>query len=350
MRDAQKSSLIAVLLVLLFAAGAHAQAPSPPSQPASGPGGSDYPYGAMTVSGPYFADGKTQDPALRYFLYEPADPVPATAPVVLFLHGLGALDPETYSAWIEHMVRKGYVVVWAQYQRKFTHGSVTLPEGFARNASAAWIDALGRLTTGLHVRPAEDALGAAKTAIVGHSLGAFVSVVVGASAANPLNGMPAPEAIVAVEPGGMHFIPSGDLGAIPPETKMLVVVGDQDFVVCKATAVGVWEATAQIPDENRNFLLVKSDRHGSPAQIANHFFPVANLDHPVSVDARDFFVTFKLSVAALNCAFDGTDCSYALGNGAPEQVDMGAWSDGVPVEPMVLVPDPADLQTSCRNR
>src|SRR4051812_41913984 len=45
--------------------------------------------------------------ARSYWLFEPADPTPARAPVVVFHHGWLATNPGVYGAWIEHLVRQG---------------------------------------------------------------------------------------------------------------------------------------------------------------------------------------------------------------------------------------------------
>jgi len=338
-----------IITLLLYSPGAGAAPPlpTPPPQPVDGPGGSTYTHGAMTTNGPYFAAGQTRDDAMRYFLYEPAQPTPASAPVVLFLHGLGALEPSFYSGWIEHMVRKGFVVVWVQYQVKERLRTLQPPKQLTQNAAIAWQDALGRLQTGTHVRPERDGFGEMKTAAVGHSLGGFLSAAIAARAGNPLNGLPAPYAVVAVEPGGMSFFSGIDYGAILPGTKMLFAVGDDDHFVCSKTAVSLWEATGQIADEDRAFLLVKSDRRGSPAQIADHLFPTGGPTTRFPTDALDFYVTYKLSVGALRCVFEGADCSYAFGQGAPEQLDMGQWSDGVPMQPMEWVEDPSQMHPTC---
>jgi hypothetical protein len=295
------------------------------------------------VSGPFYGGVRFLNPEGRYFLYEPAAPKPAEAPVVLFLHGYQALTPSAYQGWIDHMVRKGFVVVWVRYQ-----AVATLPPAFADNAMKAWKDALDRLGTGTHVRPLRDGAGAVVSAMVGHSAGGYLSAILAARAVDPANGIPSPRAIVAIEPGRVDLIPGADLGAIPPTTRMVVVVGDEDDQVCKATAVAIWQATSQIPDANRDFLLVLADRHGDPAQPADHFFPTTGGQFS-PLDARDFFVTFKLSVAALNCAFSGKQCKHAFGGGAARQVDMGAWSDGTPVTPMVWVADPSALDTTCQD-
>src|SRR4051812_30571300 len=42
-----------------------------------------------------------------YLLFEPADPQPERAAVVVFLHGWFAVNPAFYGAWIDHLVREG---------------------------------------------------------------------------------------------------------------------------------------------------------------------------------------------------------------------------------------------------
>jgi len=333
---------LVVLVPPLLAA--HAGAQSPPPQPATGPGGYAYPHASVRTNGPYWATGHFPNRNYQYYIFEPAQPAPATAPVVLFLHGWLAYRPRTYMVWIEHIVKKGYIVVWVRYD-----AGLRLPATFADRALVTWRDALNLLATWQgHVQPERDAQGVIKTAIVGHSAGGYLSAILAALAAFPANGIPQPYAVVAIEPGGLGIIPGASFADIDPSTKMVIVVGDEDTVVCIATAVALWQETSQIPNQSRDFLLVQSDTWGSPAQIANHFFPTTTgvLD-TAAVDARDFYVTFKLSVGALNCAFYGTDCQYALGHGANEQVDMGLWSDGRPVNPMLWVQDPQSLQATC---
>jgi pimeloyl-ACP methyl ester carboxylesterase len=336
---------ILVLLFLCFAPSISFSQPSPPPQPEIGPGGYDYPHASVKKNGPYWAKGHFLNNNYKYYIFEPANPAPEEAPIVLFLHGWLAYKPKAYLGWMEHIVKKGYVVVWVQYDA-FLRPFKTL----ADNAMKTWKDAMNRLDTSLHVRPEKDGMGQIKTAIIGHSMGGYLSAILAARAADPRNGMPRPYAIVAVEPGGLRWLPPEDFAEIEPDTKMVIVVGDEDMAVCKSTAVAIWEETWQIPDENRDFLLVKSDDWGSPAQISNHYFPCTDRLHDMpAVDARDFYVTYKLSVGALNCAFRDTDCEYALGNGSFEQVDMGQWSDGQPMNAMVWVEDPDELETTCKD-
>ena len=57
-----------------------------------------------------------------YWLFVPTDPLPGTPragepfPLVIFVHGSGATNADPYLAWIEHLVRRGAVVLYPQYQ------------------------------------------------------------------------------------------------------------------------------------------------------------------------------------------------------------------------------------------
>ena len=333
-------------IVTIISSNSFAQPPMPPIQPLDGPGGTEYVHGAVTRNGPYYAKGHNKDNNYKYYIFEPAEPMPVEAPVVLFLHAWLAYDPYEYRFWIEHMVRKGYVVVWAQYD-----GWLTFPWKYAEHARITWKDALNRLDGDeFHVRPERNLEEEMMTAIVGHSAGGYLSAILASDFAWWWIKIPKPYAVVSVLPGGKGFIPASNFKKIDPSTKLVLIVGDEDDVACKSTAMRIWNYIPQIPDENKDFLIVQSDGRGQPEQIANHYFPNnSGFFDTATVDARDFYVTFKLSVAALNCAFRGVDCEYALGNGSFEQVYMGEWSDGQPMNALIWVEDPNLLQLTCED-
>ncbi|MFQ5737876.1 MAG: dienelactone hydrolase family protein [Acidobacteriota bacterium] len=333
-----------VLMAFAFTAGFGAP-PSAPPQPATGPGGSDYPHAAVLANGPYWVQGHSGDDRFKYFLFEPDQPAPAEAPVVLFLHGFRGLNPITYLEWMEHITKMGYTVVWVQYDDGFT-----LTFRYPDFAIDAWRDALARLDDPVeeHVRPQRDVDNEMLTAIVGHSLGGEMTPIVAARSALSRNNIPVPLAMVAIEPGGGALVPVRNLDDIDPQTKMVVLVGEDDRTACTKAAKRIWEKTSQISDANRDFLAARSDETGLPALIADHLFPTSMTDRrDSSIDARDFFITYKLSVGLLNCTFQGTDCEYALGDGDAAQVSMGDWSDGTPVTEMTWVADPSTFNAGC---
>jgi hypothetical protein len=84
-------------------------------------------------------------------------------------------------------------------------------------------------------------------------------------------------------------------------------------------------------------VLVRSDEHGTPALVADHFLPLSGSGYPA--DALDFYGPWKLFDALQDCATRRQDCQIALG-GTAQQCYMGRWSDGVPVTPLQVSGSP----------
>lgn len=155
----------AIVLCALFLSGTlgssrqlRAQSPpTPPAIPGSGPGGYNYPHGDALFNGPYWPETAPENDNFRYFIFEPSSPKPEFAPVVLFLHGFVATTPGAYYYWMQHMAKKGYIVVWAQYDA----GGAALAT-YGMHAMATWRDALLRLESPSedHVRPERGERGA----------------------------------------------------------------------------------------------------------------------------------------------------------------------------------------------
>lgn len=328
------------LCLLLLAIAASAQ--NPPPQPAEGPGGADYPHGAVDIRGPYIPPIYGDDERFAYYLFEPGSPKPASAPVVLFLHGFQANSPVLYGKWIEHLVRKGYTVGWVRWDQ----GLLTT-DRFVTQAQIGWLDALGRLLNKPeegHVPPAVNEEGTLLTGMVGHSAGAWIGPALAGRSKLPGARFPAPQALVAVEPQRPLIQNFEPLELIDPATVLTILIGDDDRLVCDQSARSMWSRTGQIPDSNRDYLVARSDSYSSRPLVAGHVFPIT---FPFVPDALDFFGTWKISTATFDCAFRGEHCDIALGNGAVDQLDMGQWSDLTPVESMLWVADPLNFQPSC---
>jgi len=334
-----RALLCAALALIAASSSAAAGAPpmpTPPVQPAHGPGGADYAHARVEAR-------EVRAGAQGWWLFTPADPAPAHAPVVVFCHGWGALDPHHYRAWIDHLVRRGNIVVWPNYQDSLlTPGAQFLPNAIAgvRGAFAQ----LGTSEPGVRADLEH-------VAIVGHSAGGVLAAQVAAAA--HVEGLPEFRAVMPVEPGDGSrdgrrrvSVPHTDLAPMPAHTLLLVVVGAEDHRAYESLGLGMYDATPRVPATNKNVIELESDTHGSPALIANHAAPGASTDarparraalpefaHAGVVDALDWYGTWKLFDALCEAAFNGRYRDVALGGGAA-QTAMGSWSDGVPVKPM----------------
>ena len=348
-------ALFSVTLIVLLLANAAAQSVTPPSQPASGPGGKQYVNASVTKKR-YGTGGQ------EYWIFEPDSPQPRTAPVIVFLHGWGGMNPLYYGAWLDHLVKRGNIVIYPRYQSTL----LTPIKDFLPNTLAAVKDAVRRLQTERgHVTP-----DFSKFATVGHSLGGVLAANVAAVAS--ASKLPRVRAVMSVEPGITESpinVPLADLKKIPAETLLLAIAGDQDTLVRDTDAKRIYYESTRVPAQNKDFITLVSDSHGQPALQASHRAPTAmNKDYDsgegvggapagasdsigdasisrrvrpetMMINALDYYGTWKLFDALTDAAFTGKNREYALGN-TPQQRFMGLWSDGVPVKELKVTDKP----------
>ena len=280
---------------------------SPPRQPEQGPGGSDYRHRAIRET-------EHGEGGQEYWIIEPAQPTPKQAPLVIFIHGWSAMTPDTYRGWVNHLAKRGNIVVYPRYQeRLFTPAAEYFP-----NVVASVRAALVVLKQPGHVAP-----DLSRVALVGHSVGG-VQVVNYAVAARD-EGLPLAKAVMSVEPGqgaerGLKLVPMRDPATIPAETKLLVVIGDSDGMVGSECARTIWRGTKHVSD--RAFITVQSDAHGSPPLNANHLAPISW--NRAATDALDWLGFWRTFDSLMDAAFAGKPIAVEAG--------MGEWSDGVPVQ------------------
>src|SRR5215467_1456836 len=99
--------LLLSLFLSLTCAGELLAQPTPPVQPASGPGGAD---GKYKVKMSTFGFGSQ-----FYWMFEP-EGIRGSAPVIVFLHGWNATVPFGYRVWIDHIVSRGNIVIYPKFQ------------------------------------------------------------------------------------------------------------------------------------------------------------------------------------------------------------------------------------------
>src|SRR5690348_4920938 len=254
-------ALFLTFLLLPVTAVPAQKAVTPPSQPATGPGGKQYAHASVTKNR-YGKGGQ------EYWLFEPAEPKPASAPVIVFLHGWGGMNPLYYGAWLDHLVKRGNIVIYPRYQASL----LTPIREFTPNTLTAIKEALARLASEPgHVKP-----DLTKFAAVGHSVGGLLAANVAALASE--NGLPRVSAVMSVEPGITEApinIPLADLKKIPASTLLLAVAGDQDTLVRDVDAKRIYNESTRVPANNKDYVTLVSDSHGMPVLVASHRAPTA---------------------------------------------------------------------------
>ena len=315
-----------------------------PAQPAAGPGGAELAYDGLLAQhfGPDPSSGQAPT---GYWLFEPTRPhstgTPTTSqtlPLILFFHGFDGTDPEIYHAWIDHLVRRGAILIYPDYQEAdlpFDGSHVAAAEQTVQTTIPAAITAaLTELAGPGHAQPDLQ-----RIAAVGHSLGAFLAANYAGTAAK--NGLPVPNALFLAMPGCAPCDLSA-LGDIAPTTRVLVLVGNQDDLVGENTAKTIWPQLAAIPAAQRDYIRLIGDAHGDPPLVADHAVTATAIWE--QLDAFDFYGPWKWFDALLSCSFANQDCQIALGD-TPEQRFMGTWSDGVAVTEPQVTEDPGPPAT-----
>lgn len=165
---------------------------------------------------------------------------------MIFLHGWSVMQPDLYRAWIDHIVRRGMVVVYPRYQPDLK----TPNADFLDNAAGALGDALRRLQAGeLGVRPRLN-----QVAYLGHSAGGLLAANL--AAASERLKLPAAKALMVVEPGksqGKRWdgVAQERLSGLAKGTLLLAVCGDEDSHVACTDAKRIYRQSRHIPPSDK---------------------------------------------------------------------------------------------------
>jgi pimeloyl-ACP methyl ester carboxylesterase len=329
-------ALVPVSPLLLRGVFATAQETPYVGQAMSGPGGADYVHQSVT-----FFDAA--DKADGYWLFEPADPKPASAEVVIFLHGYGAYNPFAYGKWIKHLVGKGNIVIYPRYQKNILWPKA---DAFPANAAKGIRDALKALEAEGRVKPKLE-----KVAYFGHSYGGVIATNLGCSWEK--YGIPKPAAMLLSEPGSgpLQGARLKDYADMPADLNLIIIVGEDDYVVGDEFARLVFSTAVNTP--NRNLVVQRRSFNGRKWIMATHSEPYCyDMDFDIGVrnyTARrvlmasqlnevDFHCYWKLGDALIGYTRQGLYREVAFGN-TPQQRFMGHWSDGSPIRELdVMLP------------
>jgi len=321
--------------IIIFFAFLQTNAQTAPSQPTAGPGSTDYVHGSVIQSN--FSSLLSGD---GYWLFEPDQPKPDSADVVVFNHGWGVYNPGPYGQWIEHLVRKGNIVIFPKYQQN----DGFFPTTYTPNAATGIIDAFDELQTNINrVKPRMNHI-----AMFGHSFGGVIT----SNLAIEYNsyGVPKPACFMLCEPGpGSSAGHLSTYSNMDTDYKSLIIVGDDDIVVGNTFGKMIFDST-NISTNQKNYVIQYADTppiieatHNEPL-AANFSYDGGTIANVITAayaaskeDAVDFYCYWKLGDALLSCTFYGTDCEYAFGD-TPEQRFMGDWSDGSPVTELEVYP------------
>ncbi|MBK8554683.1 MAG: alpha/beta hydrolase [Lewinellaceae bacterium] len=330
-------TLLFVILSSVLSLNAIAQNTPYPGQPIEGPGGADYTHHGFT-----FTD--VSEKTDGYWLFEPSDPKPDSADVVVFLHGYGSYNPMVYGKWIKHLVAKGNIVIYPRYQK---NNYLTRAGAFPANAATGIRDALASLQAPGRVHPRTG-----KVAYIGHSYGGVIAANLGVNWEHL--GVRKPASMLLCEPGSgpLKGARLSDYACLPADCALVVVVGENDYVVGDEFGRLVFNTAVHTP--RRNLVVQYPDSSGQERVRASHAEPYCN-DTDFDTGMRNYTVkralqTSRLNAVDFNCYWKFGDAllgysrqgilkGVAFGNSLRQQ-SLGTWSNGQPIRPLEVETPP----------
>lgn len=305
-------------------------------QPLTGPGGAEYAHESVA----FYDSAATAD---GYWLFLPTDPMPDSAEVVVFLHGYGAYNPMAYGKWIKHLVAKGNIVIYPRYQKNLVWPR---PDGFPPNAARGIRDALARLQQDGPIRPKTD-----RVAYIAHSYGGVIATNLGVHWQQ--YDIPKPTSMLLCEPGSGPLKGGrlADYSGLPHDLQMVIVVGEDDYVVGAEFGDLVFRTAVNTP--MRNLVVQRRSTDGRRWVSASHSEPYSyDLDFDTGLrnyTTNRVLMTSRLNEVDFNCYWkfadalmastrEGCYTEVAFGN-TPDQRYLGRWPDGSFMRELeVLVP------------
>lgn len=249
-------ALTALMVAPVFAA-------APPPQPKTGPGAS------LDATTDVVKRSVGRVSSATYVYHLAAAPAEPRAVVVLF-HAWGAVNPVVYGGWIEHLARRGHLVLVPDFQQVGKTRAVDATD----NAAALLKSALAELASDPQAKPDPG-----RVFYLGHSAGAGIAANLAATART--RELPVPKLVFAVMPGGIasdersRGVVLADLSGIDEGTAIVTVVGDRETVAADRASRRILKEASAVPVGRKLFVRSSSDDHGFPALSATLASPAS---------------------------------------------------------------------------
>jgi len=314
--------LILIFCLLAACMTAWARLPAPPQQPANGPGGSDY-FSRGTVYTRY------SEQNIVYWIVTPDDPKPERAPIAIFYPNIGEADPSVYRGWLDHLVRRGFIAIYAVLPDQ----SRQAPEEISQNVLTVIESAKKHLAQITTTAPAWELL-----LFIGHGSGGLVAYNLACDSV--IRQSASPKALFIVQPyreiSGIRreAMTPVDVSNLPTGCSIMLITGADDDPARDDDARQIGQMlAARLPSDRFASVTIRSDRHGNPPLVADHYMGYAKLGDRgrLRIDTLDWLGLWKLSDRLADSAFSEGKITIT-----DEDLKMGSWSDGLMVNTMVL--------------
>lgn len=284
----------------------------------------------------------------RSYIFTPTDESATGLPLVIFLHGWQGTNPKNFGALIDHLVRRGSVVIYPVYQR----GANDAPQkitAIAKRSIEQTIEWLGQRHPGRVITD--------RALYFGFSMGATMAINLAARA--PKNGMPSASMLLLSAPGDAHHVHRGPLGRsilvtsldrLPASVPVVIMSGSEDSTIGVPTAIAYWNQICSQP-RPKNLILWPPASHGKQNLRSTHGMPgapdlrydIEDIDAPFmpitlagqaefsespSLNILDFHGQWKVVTAALDSLRDRKPPAHWLFSDSKVLRDLGRFEDG----------------------
>ncbi len=289
----------------------------PPLQPAEGPGGKDYLSEKIAI-----LELKREEGTI--FLFLPKNISLESLPIILVLPN--SLFPSATSfsqtPGLIHLAKKGNILVVPVSQQKLSdlfdyHRLIDKVYNLSKEG----------LFKVQELAPNNDF---SKFAIIGISLGGSIATHL------VQTDLPQPKVFILIAPteglplfsSQFYGIPFRDLKTLPYHSFLLGILAENDRIASPSQIKKLFKTSFS---KEKHLFKIPSDTYGNPPLISNH----RTLFH--QYNALNFYGSFKLIEATLECAFYFRFCHIAKGE-TQETFFMGKWSNDYPVKQIISIP------------
>ncbi|MBN2426605.1 MAG: T9SS type A sorting domain-containing protein [Calditrichaceae bacterium] len=303
--------LLVIFVFLMSIANAQYEGPVSPIESGYGATG---PYNVSVISfpSPLWPDRNVE-------IFYP-DNISLPVPGIFFSHGYGGNSSVYQQELLNHIASVGYAAVFSPYKTVLStidERYDMLFEGFKKA-----------------VEDYPHIIDSARIGFVGHSFGGGATPEMAyrgyAEHKWGANG----KFMMILAPWYVWNINQTQLENFPEDVNMIVQLYDDDLTNDHRMGIDLFENIG-IPDSIKDYMILFTDTVESYIYAADHSIPVQNSPNAV-YNAYDYYAVFRLLDALADFSFTGNPeaKNIALGNGSPEQIQMG------PFKPLLVTDDP----------
>jgi hypothetical protein len=268
------------------------------AKPSSGYGADGtHSVGKVAFSNPKF-------PTKDIEIYYPTD-IHTSVPTIFYSHAYGGTVSANISGLLNFVAMKGYAIVYVPYQ---TFG-------------VSVYDRYDNLLNGFQkaAREYSSIIDTTKVGFLGHSFGGGASFGLAYHCFTQNNWGKNGRFIYALAQWYSYNISESELQSFPTNTKLITEIFEDDVTNDHRMAIDIFN-TISIPDDEKDFLLLKSDTVLGHVYAADHVMPNTS----AAFDAFDYYGYYRLLDALCDYTFNGSLAgkNVALGNGSVAQIIM----------------------------